>query len=168
MNIKRTMAAAVIMTLVGLGAGCTVTQEQIDALQAEYMSGMAQIDALELELEDLETVDPRVTEILAVIADVQLELDQLGPEISALEPGETAWVDLLKILGIAIAGFVPGGAIAVPFIRSAAAVTKTVFTSIDAGGGPQDATMAKSVLSADPKAYKAFKAYKAAKKALVS
>ena len=165
MNIRRTMAALVIV--VGL-AGCNTTQEQIDALQASYNDGMAQIDALELELEGLETIDPRVTEILAVIADVQVELDLLGPEIASLQPGDTAWVDLLKILGIAIAGFVPGGAIAVPFIRSAAAVTKTVFTSIDAGGGPTDTALAKSVLTADPKAYKAFKAYKAAKKALVA
>jgi hypothetical protein len=158
------MILGLVLAFALVAGGCGATQAQIEALQATYNQGMIQIDQLETDLAVLETTDPRVSEILATIAAVQAELDVLGPEIAALQPGDTAWIDLLKILGIAIAGFVPGGAVMVPFIRSGAAVAKTVFTSIDAAGGPSDPAIAKSVLSADPKAYAAFKAFKAAKK----
>jgi hypothetical protein len=167
MSIHRNFAG-LALAFVLVAGGCTTTQEQIDALQASYDQGMAQIDQLEADLAELESTDPRVTEILTTIETIQAELALLGPEIASLEPGTTAWIDLLKILGIAIAGFVPGGAVAIPFIRSAAAVSKSVFTSIDAGGGPADPAAAKTVLSANPKAYSAFKAYKAAKKSVVS
>lgn len=159
-------AAVTVLLFVSLVVvpGCVTTQAQVDALK--QTSADTQESILQLRA-DLAAIPPGNS---AAVAKIQTELDRLAPilaevneKIQNIKPGDNAWLDLLEIFGIAAAGAIPGFGVAIPFIRAAKNVTKSVFASIDAGGGPTNPEAAKAVLVKDPKAYQEFLNWKAAK-----
>lgn len=160
------IAAVVIVFLILLTLpGCVW---DLEAVKRESAFLKSEIVRLQLELDAVAADDPlqadKVAKIQATIDTITPSIDRLNGIIADMQAA--GWSgglgDWLEIAALIAVGFVPGGAIAVPFIRSARRSLDHVFDSVNKGEGIVNPALAKSKLQSDPATYLRFLKWKAA------
>jgi len=157
------VAVFVLVLVLILLPGCVWS---VDELKAESAFLKAETARLQIELDAVAANDPLQA---GKVAAIQGQLDKLAPHIQTLDDliakmdaaGGGTLPDWLEIAALIAAGFIPGGAVAVPFIRTARRSLDHVFESVRRGGGVVNPEGAKMTLKTDSATYLRFLKWKA-------
>ena len=163
-----TLAAVMLGSIGGLVtmAGCKPSPETVAALQEDLGNAETVLTELRVELE-LVVDEGNAAELALAIGAIEDRVALINAELVDAT-ADSLWIELAEAAALIACGLIPGGGIAIPFIRSARAATDSVFDSVAAGGGPATPAKAKDSLVKSPRAYKAFQTWKTRRAALAA
>lgn len=144
--------------------GCAPSPEQVAALKSDLANAELVLENLRTELEAVED-DAKAAELALAIGAIEDRVELINAELVDAT-SDSLWLDLAEAAALIAAGLIPGGGIAIPFIRAARRATDSVFDSVAAGGGPNSPQKAKDSLVNNPRAYALFQAWKERRAAL--